>query len=152
LTNAHIVLIDETGLLLDPLVRRSRARRGQTPVYPTQGAHREKVSAIAALSVAPDGRLGRHFRALANGYFRNLEVADFLEGVLQRLGGQVLAVWDGGTMHQGAPLRALQQRYPGLTLWRLPPYAPDLNPVEQLWNYIKWPTSWPAVPVTWRRC
>ena len=28
-------------------------------------------------------------------------------------------------------------RFPGLTLERLPGYAPDLNPVEMLWAYLK---------------
>ena len=29
-------------------------------------------------------------------------------------------------------------RHPRLELHRLPPYAPDLNPVEALWNHLKY--------------
>jgi hypothetical protein len=50
---AHIVLIDETGLFLNPLVRRSWAVRGHTPVIGGDGGHRKKVSVIGAVSVSP---------------------------------------------------------------------------------------------------
>ena len=43
---AHIVLIDESGFLLSPLVRRTLAPRGQTPVLKTWGGYRERVSAM----------------------------------------------------------------------------------------------------------
>jgi hypothetical protein len=53
---AHLVLIDESGFLLSPLVRRTLAPRGQTPVLKTWGGHRERVSAIAALTISPRRR------------------------------------------------------------------------------------------------
>ena len=56
---AHLVLIDETGLFLNPLVRRSWSPVGQTPVIGGDGGHRTKVSVIGAVSVSPVGqRLG----------------------------------------------------------------------------------------------
>ena len=48
---AHLVLIDESGCLMAPLVRRTLAPCGDTPVLKTQGRHREKVSITAALSI-----------------------------------------------------------------------------------------------------
>ena len=47
------MLIDESGFFLNPLVRRTWAPKGKTPVLPSWGRHRDKVSVIAALSVAP---------------------------------------------------------------------------------------------------
>ena len=47
---AHVVLIDETGLLLNPLVRRTWAPRGKTPVLESWGGHRKKVSVIGAVT------------------------------------------------------------------------------------------------------
>jgi hypothetical protein len=41
---AHLVLIDESGFLMSPLVRRTLAPRGRPPVLKTKGARREKVS------------------------------------------------------------------------------------------------------------
>ena len=59
---AYLVLIDESGFLLSPLVRRTLAPRGQTPVLKTWGGHRERVSATAALTISPRRRrLGLYF-------------------------------------------------------------------------------------------
>lgn len=38
---AHLVLIDETGLFLNPLVRRTWALIGRTPVIDADGGHRD---------------------------------------------------------------------------------------------------------------
>ena len=50
-TSAHIVLINESGLFLNPLVRRTWAPKGQTPVLEADGGHRKKVSVIGGISV-----------------------------------------------------------------------------------------------------
>ncbi len=51
-----MVLIDESGFFLNPLVLRTWAARGRTPVLTGFGRHRDKVSTIAAISVAPRRR------------------------------------------------------------------------------------------------
>lgn len=56
---ATIVFIDQSGFLLNPLVRRSLAPKGQTPILTVRGRHRQKVSVMAALSLSPRrGRFG----------------------------------------------------------------------------------------------
>lgn len=68
--HAHIVLIDETGLFLNPLVRRSWAPQGQTPVLDAWGRHRQKVSVIGAVSISPVARqLGFHFATDSGEHF-----------------------------------------------------------------------------------
>ena len=124
-----------------PLLRRTWAPKGKTPVLRQQGAHRQKVSLCAALWLSPDRqKLGLFSRSLVNGYFDNVRVAAFLEALLAKLKDQRLIVlWDGGTMHKGAPIRALLARHARrLTLERLPAYAPMLNPVEALWSWLKY--------------
>jgi len=49
----------------------------------------------------------------------------------------VIVVWDGGSNHKGPAIRELRRRFPRLHLERLPGYAPDLNPVEMIWAYLK---------------
>ena len=135
------MLIDESGLLMAPLLRRTWAPQGRTPALHQQGAHRQKVSLCAALWLSPDrARLGLFCQRLVNGYFDNVRVAAFLEGLLAKLKDQRLVVlWDGGTMHKGAPIRTLLAKHPGrLSLERLPAYAPMLNPVEPLWSWLKY--------------
>ena len=87
------MLIDESGLLMAPLLRRPWAWRGQRPVLRQAGAHRQKVSLCAALWLSPDRqRLGLFSQSLVNGYFDNVRVAAFLEALLGKLAGQRLVV------------------------------------------------------------
>ena len=122
-----------------PLVRRTPAPRGQTPVIKQKAASREKVSVIAALSLAPRrNRLGLYFQTRPKGYFDSQAVAEFLRELLKHLRGKVVVIWDNGSMHKGEPIREVLRAFPRLSLERLPPYAPDLNPVEWLWSYLKY--------------
>ena len=133
------MLIDESGLLLNPLVRRSWALKGKTPVIGGDGGHRKKVSVIGAVSVSPAARrLGLYFATLPDGYFTAEAVVGFLRDLLKHLPGKVVVVWDGGPNHKGPLIRAFLRRNKRLTLERLPAYAPDLNPVEVVWSWLKY--------------
>jgi hypothetical protein len=122
-----------------PLLRRSLAPRGKPPVIRHRAKQRDKVSLLAALTVSPvRGCLGLYFQTYPDDYVTNVEAAAFLGGLLRRLRGKVVVVWDRGNMHKGPPIRELLRRYPRLTIEYLPPYAPDLNPVESLWGYLKY--------------
>jgi hypothetical protein len=135
---AHIALIDESGLLMAPLVRRTWAPRGRTPDLDQCGS-RQKVSVAAALWLSPRReRLGLYFQTLPDGYFDNWYVAAFLEAMLHELPGRFVVVWDGGTMHRGDPMRQLTSHFADrLGLEDLPPWAPTLNPVDTLWGRLK---------------
>lgn len=50
-----IVLIDESGLMLQPVVRRTWAPRGQTPIQHSRDG-RDRLSVISAISMAPRRR------------------------------------------------------------------------------------------------
>ena len=126
-------------MLMAPLVRRSLAPSGQTPILKQHGQRRDKVSLIAALCLSPvRRRLSLHFRTYPKQYVNNERTVEFLRPLLRQLRGPVIVVWDRGNMHQGDPIRELLRRIPRLELHSLPPYAPELNPVEQLWNYLKY--------------
>lgn len=131
-------MIDESGLLLAPLVRRTLAPAGQTPVLEQKASHRDKVSLAAALCLSPRRRnVTLRFRTYPKQYVNAERAADFLRGVLRQVRGPVFVLWDGGNMHRGEPIRQLCKDFPRLELHRFPPYAPELNPVEQLWNHLK---------------
>lgn len=137
---AGIALIDESGVLMAPLLRRTWAPRGRTPQLKQHGGQRQKVSLAAALWLPPRReRLGLSYRTLVNGYFNNAQVAVFLGALLMELSGRWIVVWDGGPMHKGDPIRdLLQQHGDRLCLEPLPAYAPMLNPVEVLWSWLKY--------------
>jgi hypothetical protein len=102
------------------------------------GRHRQKVSTIAAISVAPGRRRLGLYRETDPGECIDAgAVFEFLRGLLRHLKGQVSVVWDGGSNHKGPAIRALLERYSRLHLEGLPGYAPGLSPVEMLWAYLK---------------
>lgn len=119
-----------------PTVRRTWAPRGQTPVI-RHRYRRDKISAISAISVSPH----RHHCSLyAHFHFDNIthvEVAVFLRELLRHLRGHVIVVWDGGSVHSGADVRQVLTRHPRLHVERFPAYAPELNPDELVWGYLK---------------
>lgn len=132
-------MIDESGLLMAPLVRRSLAPAGQTPVLRQRAAHRDKVSLTAALCLSPRRqRLSLRFRTFPKQYVNNVRAAEFLRALLRDLRGKVIVLWDRGNMHRGDPIRELLRRFPRLQLEWFPAYAPELNPIEQLWNHLKY--------------
>jgi transposase len=48
-------------------------------------------------------------------------------------------IWDGGPIHRGQPVKNLLAAVGPARLWvePLPAYAPELNPEEGIWNYLK---------------
>ncbi len=103
------------------------------------GRRRDKVSTIAAISVAPRRRrLGLYWRTDPVRYIDAAGVAAFLRGLLRHLRGGVIVARDGGSNHKGPLIREFLSRYPRLHLERLPGYAPALNPVEMVWSYLKY--------------
>lgn len=134
---AHLVFIDESGFLLIPSVRRTWGLRGQTPLHRHHYRH-EKVSVISALTVSPRRRrLGLYFRTLSDANFDNTQVAGFLRHLLRHLRGFVIVVWDNGRCHKGDVMRAFLRRSKRIRIEPLPPYAPELNPDEGVWNQTR---------------
>lgn len=133
------MLIDESGLMMAPLVRRTQAPRGQTPVLRQKGSHRDRVSVIAALSYPPVRSCPTlYFQTLPRAYVNSERAVVFLRHLLRHVRGPVIVLWDRGSMHKGPALRQLQADVSRLSIEALPPYAPELNPVEDLWNYLKY--------------
>ena len=137
--HAPLIFSDESGFLMAPLTRTTQAPRGRTPLLLHRAAHRQKVSVVAAQRFSPaQGHVQLHYQTLVNGYFNAERYALFLRDVLLRdMRGPLVLVHDNGNMHRGEPMRALSERFPRLHLYELPPYAPELNAVEHLWNWCK---------------
>jgi transposase len=54
--------------------------------------------------------------------------------------GKLLVIWDGAPIHRGLPIKNFlaQGAARRLRLEQLPGYAPDLNPDEGIWAYLKY--------------
>ncbi len=126
--------------MMGPMRRRTWAPKGQTPVLTQPGAHRQKVAVAAALGVSPRrDRLGLDYHTLADASFDNWYVTAFVEAMLKDRESRFVVIWDGGTMHKGEPISALDGDFTDrLCRERLPPFAPVLNPLEWLWSWLKW--------------
>jgi transposase len=131
------VFLDESGLLLLPVVRRTWSRCGQTPVLRHVARNHKKVSAIAALCVSPDRREVRlYFQLLVDENFTSVAVLGFLKQLARHFRDPLLLVWDRAKIHRGLHIEVFLD----VVEWRqfyFPPYAPELNPVEYLWSYLK---------------
>jgi hypothetical protein len=135
---AHLVFVDESGFLMAPLVRRTWAPCGQTPLHYQRTRHHRKVSAIAALLVSPGRqRVRLCFRLHPDTNLRAGELIAFLRQLLGHVRGPVVLIWDRWRPHRARLLEAFVARCPRLHVEFLPPYAPELNAVEYLWAWLK---------------
>jgi transposase len=135
---ASLVFLDESGLLLAPLVRRSWAPRGRTPILYQPGRSREKVSMIAALSISPKRRrVGLYFSLRPNANVTTSWVVVFLRELARHLRGPVILIWDRLPSHRARGVLKFLERRRRIHSVLLPPYAPELNPVEGFWSYFK---------------
>ena len=69
--------------------------------------------------------------------FTETDYARFLDAGRQQLGGPVVLVWDGLNTHLSRAMRNLAAARDWLTVFQLPPYASELNPVECAWPDLK---------------
>lgn len=135
---ASIAFIDESGLLMAPLVRRSWAPRGNTPVLYQRTRSHKKVSAVAALIVSPArDRVSLFFRLLPNANFNAVHVRGFLNQLGRQLETPVVVLWDRFLPHRAKRAQSFFSDTPGFHRHFFPPYAPELNPVEYLWSWLK---------------
>jgi transposase len=132
-----IVLIDESGFMLQPVVRRTWAPKSQTPIQYSWDRH-DRLSVIAGISLAPlRRRLGLYFQVHDHNV-RFEEVMAFLYLLHRHLRRKFILVLDRYSAHRKA-IHLLQEA--GVDWFEvewLPAYAPDLNPAEMLWNHTKY--------------
>ncbi len=69
--------------------------------------------------------------------FAETEYAALLDAAHQQLGGPIVVIWDNLNTHRSAAMRELIAARDWLRVIRLPAYALDLNPVEQVWSLLK---------------
>lgn len=93
----------------------------------------------AALAYRWDGQRSRLFFQMKPGSYDTPTLIDFLKDLRREFRGQrVILIWDGLPAHKSMDMQThVHAQRSWLTVERLPPYAPDLNPVESLWGNLK---------------
>jgi transposase len=123
---------------MGPLVRRSWQPRGRTPVLVQRGRRLEKVSALAALCVSPRrDQVRLYFRLHPQAEIRTQQVVGFLRHLNLELKGPCVLLWDRLNAHRAKHTRHFVEGAGHLHPFFLPAYAPELNPVEYVWAYLK---------------
>jgi transposase len=135
--NALIVFEDESGVSLLPSVRATWAPRGQTPVL-HHVFNYKRLSLAGALAFEPDGRDAHLFFELRPGAYNDETLIAFLSDLHEAEQRSVLLIWDGLPSHRSRRMSdwIVSQRH-WLSVERLPGYAPDLNPIENVWGNLK---------------
>lgn len=128
-----IFYVDEAAVGLLPTVRRTYAPKGRTPViaHKCRYAHFCLVSAIC--------EKGKIFWQKKTGAYKGLHIAQFLSDLLAFAKQKILVIWDGASIHKSEEVKELLAGLKDKELWleRIPPYSPELNADEQVWNYLK---------------
>lgn len=127
-----LLFTDETGVHEDGPIGRTWGVRGERPVVRVTGG-RQRVNVISAIT--PRGRLW--FRCY-RGYLNAPRYVEFLDALLHDIRGHLVLVMDSHPAHVAAQTRRfIHAHRDRLTVWQLPAYAPDLNPDEHVWSYVK---------------
>jgi transposase len=118
-------------------VRRTWAAAGFTPVVHQRLRSYKHLSAIAALSISPRRcRLGFTWQ-LHRESIKQPQTLGWLRQLLRHLKGPIVLVWDRLPVHRAAGIGRYVAKHPRLRIEHLPPYAPELNPVEYAWSWLK---------------
>jgi hypothetical protein len=133
---AWLIFEDESGQGLRPPRGRTWGRRGKTPVVTVTGAHNARVSLAALIAVKPGHRPRLIYRVHRRRPgkdrrkgFTEADYASLLDAAHQQLGGPLVVVWDNLNTHVSAAMKELVAARAWLTVFQLPPYAHELNPV-----------------------
>jgi transposase len=137
---AHLVFLDESGFMLTPTVRRTWAKRGQTPDLPCSD-RRDRLSVISSVTVSPQaGRLRLYFDILPDKTNAHGEhIVAYLRQLKEQFGGPFTVIWDGSQIHSRAGVvKSYLAKHPEIQARTLPGYAPELNPDEGVWGWCKY--------------
>jgi transposase len=137
---AHLVFIDESGFLLIPTRRRTWGLKGRTPIIQYNFRY-DRISALAALTVSAQRKhMGLYVRFQQDN-FHVQDIGDFLHVLLKHLRGPIILLWDRAKIHKGPKIEKILKKNSRLYIEWFPSYAPELNPVEQIWNDFKGHTA-----------
>ena len=95
----------------------------------------ERLSVMGAISNAGD-----LLTWMQDHPVKGKDLVRFLKHILGHISGNILLVWDGLPAHRSRAVKDFLATPAAkrLTLLQLPPYAPELNPQEGIWRYLKY--------------
>lgn len=129
---AEIFFLDEAGIRSDSPLQRTWAPLSCTPIVTTSG-QRQAVNAISAVNAR-----GGFWFEVFTGRLNAARFVEFLSHFMKRRRKPIILILDRHPAHRAAKVARYVQSLRGrLELRFLPPYAPDLNPDEFVWNQMR---------------
>ena len=129
---AQVFFADEAGVRSDYHNGTTWGKRGQTPIVSSTGA-RFGINLISAVSAQGELRF-----MITKGRMTAAVFIDFLKRLLVKATGPVFVIADGHSTHRAKLVQRFVATQQGrLALFILPPYSPELNPDEYVWNDLK---------------
>ena len=129
---AEIFWLDEASVRSDDPLQRTWGEKGKTPVVKTSG-QRQSINAISALS-----NTGGFWYHVYQGKFTAEKCIECFKHFLKNRKRPVILIVDGHPVHKSKKVMEYIESLDGfLEIVFLPPYAPDLNPDELVWNHMR---------------
>ena len=132
--NAYILFGDEASFPQWGSLTYTWAKRGKQPVVKTSGTRRGyKVFGLI------DYFSGRFFcKGHEKGRLNSASYESFLTEVLSKTRKHIILIQDGARYHTSKAMKNFfSKRANRITVYDLPSYSPDYNPIEKLWKKIK---------------
>lgn len=131
--NSYILFGDEASFPQWGTLSYTWARKGKQPLIKTSGNRRSyKVFGLI------DYFTGRFFAKGRDGKLNSDSYIDFLKGVLTKTRKHIFLIQDGAPYHKGKKVKEFFAKHADrITVYTLPSYSPDFNPIEKLWKKIK---------------
>lgn len=134
LTRKQLVFLDESGAKTNMTRLYGRAPAGLRCVDHAAHGHWKTMTMLSA--IREEGVI-RDATVVMNGAMNGSIFLDYVEQCLApSLRPGDVVVMDNLASHKVAGVREAIEAV-GCDLWYLPPYSPDLNPIEKLWSKVK---------------
>ena len=137
--NHYLVFVDESGFMLSPLRRRTWAPRGETPIIKVTEPH-GRISVVGAITISPVRDHFHFYYSLLpdNANFVGSSIVTFIDSIRRKVRRKIVVLWDQIPIHQGRSVNDYVATVGDVVLEPFPPYAPELNPVDYVWSYLKY--------------
>ena len=131
-----IIFWDETGFSLSPIRGRTWCEVGK-PIVLRETYSRQSQTGLGMITLTPIQRRLEFRFTMFSGAINTEDMIFFLTMVRRYYGKQVMIIFDRLPAHIAAQ-SYFERVHPDWFLFEyLPAYSPELNPVEQCWQYMK---------------